>query len=176
MEVSPIDLFTCLQSVPFPFSLGWTLRLISQGDIGHVLMQLPVSGSPKFSLKFTYIQPIFVCILKFQRMKWVKSIPSPVNSRTTFYPPFPISSPYLQSLPPFGCFSFYQLFPSSYDPSFSSFFIKTLKCILTSSFDLFIYIYIYPLQSSIHYYHLYLLIIILHWVAKSNGNLLSLKY
>lgn len=65
MEVSPIDLFTCLQSVPFPFSLGWTLRLISQGDIGHVLMQLPVSGSPKFSLKFTYIQPIFVCILKF---------------------------------------------------------------------------------------------------------------
>lgn len=133
-----------------------------------------LSQTPRNVPKSTYIQPIFACLLKFQQTEWVKSnilsvpliTPSPVNSRTTFYLPFPIPSPDLQLLLLFQFFPS-QLFPSGYDSTFSSLFIQTLTKTLTS---LPTHSHICPVQSGFNHPLLTLLKALLHCLAKSNGH------
>ena len=126
------------------------------------------------SPQFTCIQLILICICRFQRMKQVGSntlsvpltISSPVNSRTIFYRPFPIPCPYLQSLQFFS----FLWFSSSYKIHLSLPF--SLKLSNTPLVFFHPHSHTCPLQSGFYHTHSpcppYL--ILLHWLAKSNGN------
>lgn len=83
----------CFPSVPSavfgqlcPFPLNWSLSLTSQETLDTISCNLLLLASLS-PCKCTYIQPIFIYILQFQRIQWVKSttppvplaIPSPLN-------------------------------------------------------------------------------------------------
>lgn len=128
----------------------------------------------------TFNLSIFICMLKFQRRKWVRSTtlsgpltsPFSIDPRTVFFLSFPFPFPYLQLLPLFCAFASIGDFPAvmTHLPFLFSSKLSNIPLFLSSTMHRYAHC---NLASITHL--LNQLRILLHWLAKSNGHPSVLK-